>query len=181
MADHLPVAGRRREDGEACCGGGRGRWAPGSVCRALQEGACPGREMLSDYRHTGRGSNWREYEAGPRRRGSLTLWVTPEACPSGRHQDARPAAAAPIFRSGDRDRLDAGPGVWPAAAPGRRLAGIGAAMTGLALAVPDHTITAATVRSSLRRVRWYPGAGMWLFLALAAGNAAATVWRPFRA
>ena len=24
-------------------------------------------------------SNWREYEAGLRRRGSLTLWVTPEA------------------------------------------------------------------------------------------------------
>ncbi|WP_200931496.1 transposase, partial [Rhizobium rhizogenes] len=24
-------------------------------------------------------TNWAEYEAGPRRRGSLTLWVTPEA------------------------------------------------------------------------------------------------------
>lgn len=27
-------------------------------------------------------TNWREYEAGLRRRGSLTLWITPEALSS---------------------------------------------------------------------------------------------------
>jgi hypothetical protein len=38
-------------------------------------------------------SNWRKYEAGLRRRGSLTLWLTPDACPDGKHQDARHVAA----------------------------------------------------------------------------------------
>jgi hypothetical protein len=48
-------------------------------------------------------TNWPEYEAGLRRRGSLTLWAdTRMPCPRGKHQDARPGAAStaiPIWRS----------------------------------------------------------------------------------
>jgi hypothetical protein len=42
-------------------------------------------------------TNWREYEAGRRRRGSLTLWLTPEALAgwaAPRHDTRRPTRCA---------------------------------------------------------------------------------------
>lgn len=53
-------------------------------------------------------TNRQECEAGLRRRGSLTLWLT---------------LAAPLLRSGDRDSLDAWPGIR--AASDRWLGGFG--------------------------------------------------------
>lgn len=50
-----------------------------------------------------------------------------------------PRRPAPLFRSGNRDHLDAGPGVWLAASPGRRLVGIVAAVDGLSACRPEHT------------------------------------------
>lgn len=47
-----------------------------------------------------------------------------------------PRRPAPLFRSGNRDHLDAGPGVSLAALPGRRLVGIGAAIDGLSARRP---------------------------------------------
>jgi len=74
-------------------------------------------------------TNWSEYEAGLRRRGSLTLWMTPEALvlAGAQAHDTWPAA---LFRSGDRDRSDAGTGVRPEAAPDGRLRGFGVAADG---------------------------------------------------
>ena len=67
--------------------------------------------------------NWAEYDAALRRRGSLTVWVTPEAI----------AAWAPaqtgwrgrrLLRRRDRDRADCPAGVQSAVAPDRRPAGL---------------------------------------------------------
>lgn len=51
VADHLSVAGRRREDVETCGGDRRHRRPAGAVCRTQEKGA--DREMLSDHRHLG--------------------------------------------------------------------------------------------------------------------------------
>jgi hypothetical protein len=39
-------------------------------------------------------TNWREYEVGLRRRGSLTLWLTPEALSTGLHRAERHAVVS---------------------------------------------------------------------------------------
>lgn len=41
-------------------------------------------------------TNWPDYEAGLRLRGSLTFWVTPEHWPHGRRHDEKPVAASLI-------------------------------------------------------------------------------------
>ena len=53
MADHLAVAGSRREDVEAFGGGWRCRRAAGPFCRAQQEGRGADRAALSDHRDPG--------------------------------------------------------------------------------------------------------------------------------
>jgi hypothetical protein len=39
-------------------------------------------------------TNWPTYEVGLRRRGSLTLWVTPEALERGKRHDEKPDSPA---------------------------------------------------------------------------------------
>src|ERR1039458_9872217 len=52
--------------------------------------------------------NWASYDAGLRRRGSLTLWVTDEAIAKWQAPPApEPGRPGPLFGYGDRDRLDA--------------------------------------------------------------------------
>lgn len=67
--------------------------------------------------------NWPEYEAGLRRRGSLTLWVTSEAL-SKRQAPRRKTLAASIAIPIWRSRPDAGASVWSATAPGRKPIGM---------------------------------------------------------
>ena len=71
-------------------------------------------------------SNWREYEAGLRRRGSLTLWVTPEAL-------SKWQAPRRKTRGGQHRYSD--------------LAIETALTLGLALAVPDHTTLSRRART----------------------------------
>jgi hypothetical protein len=72
-------------------------------------------------------TNWPEYEAGLRRRGSLTLWITAGAlsCWGGAeaHDTRWPTT---LFGSGDRDCFDAGIGFRPETEPKRRAFEFGA-------------------------------------------------------
>jgi hypothetical protein len=79
-------------------------------------------------------TNWQECEAGLRRRGSLTVWLT---------------LAAPLLRSGDRDSLDA----WPVVFGLRQTDGLVdsvLSLIGLKFAVPDRTTL------SRRAQKWHP-------------------------
>ncbi len=82
-------------------------------------------------------TNWQEYETGLRRRGSLTLWLTPEAL-LWRSPRRKARGGPPLFRSGDRDGLDG-------LVFGRRLRQTEGlvesvlSLTGLKLAAPHHT------------------------------------------
>src|ERR1017187_4741472 len=52
--------------------------------------------------------NWAEYDAGLRRRGSLTLWVTPEVLDGWQGSTADyPWRAVQLLRAGHRDGHDA--------------------------------------------------------------------------
>ena len=53
MADHVAVAGRWREDVEACGGGRRCRRAAGALCRAQEKGEARTGRLLPDHRHPG--------------------------------------------------------------------------------------------------------------------------------
>src|SRR3954464_7265526 len=95
-------------------------------------------------------ANWAEYDAALRRRGSLTVWVTPEAiaawtpAPTGRR--GRPQDYSDIaIESGLMLRLAFG-------RPWRQTEGmLGSIMDllGLDLAVPDHSCTLRPVRRVL--------------------------------
>ena len=97
---------------------------------------------------TFRVANWREYEAGLRRRGSLTLWVTPEALSAwqaprrktrgGQHRYSDPAietalTLGPVFGL----RLRQAEGLLESVLQ----------LIGLALAVPDHTTLSHRART----------------------------------
>jgi hypothetical protein len=62
--------------------------------------------------------NWPAYEAGLRRRGSLTLWITDEAL--DHWQTCGPGGPGALQRRGHPDELDAGFRVQNAAASDRR-------------------------------------------------------------
>jgi len=87
--------------------------------------------------------NWRDYEAGLRKRGSLTIWFTEEAIAAWR--------AAPRTTPGGqlgsrgRDVVDPQDSVSPAASPDRRGSLLG--LMGLDLPVPDHTTLSRRART----------------------------------
>src|SRR4051794_14221132 len=62
--------------------------------------------------------NGREYDQTLQARGSLTLWVTPEALASASGGEARPSPS--LLRPGDRDGLLVTPRLCPTVAAGRR-------------------------------------------------------------
>ena len=71
-------------------------------------------------------TNWAEYEAGLRRRGSLTLWITPEALAGWAAPRRKTRGGKPLFGSGDRNHSDAGHGIRITFAPERRASEFGA-------------------------------------------------------
>ena len=64
-------------------------------------------------------TNWREYEAGLRRRGSLTLWLTPEALAGWAAPRRTTRGGQPRYSDLAIEHLDAWHGVWVTAPPGR--------------------------------------------------------------
>ena len=76
--------------------------------------------------------NWREYEAGLRRRGNLTLWITEAAINTG-----RPSRL--LRRQRHSDLPVAARCIQATAAPGRRPDGLGGGVLSYELAVPDHS------------------------------------------
>lgn len=109
-------------------------------------------------------TNWREYEAGLRRRGSLTLWLTPEALPSWRAPKRTTRGGQPRYSD-----LAIETALTLGLVFGLRLRqteGLLASvlqLMGLDLAVPDHTTLsrrASTSRLSDRRQGCrFPGDG----------------------
>ena len=102
------------------------------------------------YKHTSRAAarfrkpdrveNWREYEVAPRDRGSLTVWVTPEAIAAWHPAKTwSPGAVNSLFGSRDRDRRDAAAGICPATAATEGLLCSVTTLLGLGLDVPVHT------------------------------------------
>jgi hypothetical protein len=88
-------------------------------------------------------TNWRDYEAGLRKRGSLTIWFTEEAIAAWR--------AAPRTTPGGqlgsrhRDIVDPQDSVSPAAAPDQ--GGSLLELMGLDLPVPDHSTLSRRART----------------------------------
>jgi hypothetical protein len=89
----------------------------------------PRRHKISKARY--KIESWAEYDAALRQRGSLTVWVTPEAIAAWLRAAG---SAAGLLRRRDRDRVDAAAGVRPALAPDRGPArlGYGPAWSGIA-------------------------------------------------
>src|SRR3569623_939227 len=70
-------------------------------------------------------SNWPEYDRALQQRGSLTVWVTPEALaawPPPKTGSAGPVTH--VLGHRDRDRAPAAPGLWSALAADRRPAAL---------------------------------------------------------
>ena len=80
-------------------------------------------------------TNWRDYEAGLRKRGSLTIWFSEDAVEAWR-AEPRPTPGGQLG-SCNRDVADPEDSVSPAAAPDRR--GSLLELKGLDLPVPDHS------------------------------------------
>jgi hypothetical protein len=77
-------------------------------------------------------TNWAEYEAGLRRRGSLTLWITPEALSSWQAPKRTTRGGQPRYSDlAIKTALTLGPAVRPASAPTGGLVGIGAESDGI--------------------------------------------------
>src|SRR3982751_6260130 len=68
--------------------------------------------------------NWGEYDQALQQRGSLTVWVTPEAIAAWQAaRTGRRGRSRCLFASGDRDRASSTLGVWSTvAANGRPVA-----------------------------------------------------------
>ena len=93
-------------------------------------------------------SNWREYEAGLRRRGSLTLWVTPEAL--SKWQAPRRKTRGGQHRYSDlaiETALTLGLVFGLRLRQAEGLLGSVLQLMGLALAVPDHTTLSRRART----------------------------------
>ena len=85
-------------------------------------------------------TNWAEYEAGLRQRGSLTLWITDEAIDAwGAAARATPGGQATYFRQRDSDLSDAAHAFTLALRQAEGLMTSVVELLGCELAVPDHT------------------------------------------
>src|SRR5215213_7625313 len=70
-------------------------------------------------------SNWPEYDRALQQRGSLTVWMTPEALAAWQPtQDGSAGPVTHVLGYRDRDRAPAAPGLWPALAADRRPAAL---------------------------------------------------------
>jgi hypothetical protein len=76
-----------------------------------------GRRHIPCQRH--RVTNWREYDAALRNRGSLTIWFTPDAIAGWKAQPRATPEAASLFGPGHRNRADFASGVSIGASPRR--------------------------------------------------------------
>jgi DDE family transposase len=88
-------------------------------------------------------TNWRDYEAGLWKRGSLTIWFSEDAVEAWR-AEPRPTPGGQLG-SCNRDVADPEDSVSPAAAPDRR--GSLLELKGLDLPVPDHSTLSRRART----------------------------------
>src|SRR5215203_3551789 len=80
-------------------------------------------------------SNWPEYDRALQQRGSLTVWVTPEALAAWHPPKDGPVAAV----CSDRDRTPAALGLWPALRQTEGLLRSLTTLLDLSIGIPDHT------------------------------------------
>ena len=102
-------------------------------------------------------TNWAEYDAALRQRGSLTVWVTEAAIAAWRAAPRRtPGRASTLFGVGDHDRADLAFRVPSGAAPDRGADRVHHPAARLALAVPDHSTLSrrAETLQVFPRPRW---------------------------
>ena len=85
-------------------------------------------------------TNWSEYDAALRQRGSLTVWFTEEAIAAWRAEPRTTrGGSTPIFGPGDHDGADAARRVPPDSAADRRADRLLIRLLGLDLSIPDHS------------------------------------------
>src|SRR4051812_30789316 len=69
-------------------------------------------------------SNWPEYDRALQQRGSLTVWVMPEALAAWHPPKMDRRGRSRTYSDRDRDRAPAAPGLWSALAADRRPAAL---------------------------------------------------------
>ena len=115
------------------------------------------RHHIPRQRH--RVTNWAEYDAALRQRGSLTLCSQQRRSRPGRPNLARHPAASRILGPGDHDGADLAGRLSPGAAPDRGADRFNHRPAGLDLAIPDHSTLSR--RAETLQVLPRPRSGIW--------------------